>query len=127
VLRADRIISLRPIGFEPARETLLPAATKALQDIAALLIDHPEIELVSIEVHTDPDAGSRSGTVSRRRARLIRSELIRLGIRSSRLQAVGFGGERPLDGSQSAGGREKNRRVELRIVSRGSVERVPLP
>ncbi len=46
----------------------------------------------------------------------MRSYLIRRGVPGERLEAIGYGSSRPLVPNLGARNREKNRRVELRIL-----------
>jgi outer membrane protein OmpA-like peptidoglycan-associated protein len=107
-----------PITFLPSRPDLEPGARPALDRVAGLLQKHPELKVI-LEGHTDntgdPDENLR---LSEERARATRALLIADGVAESRLTAVGFGGEHPLAGNNTAEGREQNRRIELVLNSR---------
>ncbi|HUT77289.1 MAG TPA: OmpA family protein, partial [Polyangia bacterium] len=69
--------------------------------------------------HTD-DRGKRDYNVdlSERRAQSVRRYLIDVGVEAGRLEAKGFGPEKPLAPNITAGGRARNRRVEFHITDR---------
>jgi outer membrane protein OmpA-like peptidoglycan-associated protein len=76
----------------------------------------PEIGLVEIGVHTDSRGRpSRNLEISQRRAEAVRQRLIESGVSPARLQAKGYGAERPLVPNLTPSNRARNRRVELRI------------
>lgn len=68
-----------------------------------------------IEGHTD-SVGSRASNIilSQARAESVRSQLIAEGVDSSRLEAAGFGFDRPLPGRSASAG--ANRRVEAVLI-----------
>jgi OOP family OmpA-OmpF porin len=55
-------------------------------------------------------------TLSQARAEAVRDYLMKRGVEASRLQAVGYGRDRPADRNNTQEGRAKNRRVELIVV-----------
>jgi outer membrane protein OmpA-like peptidoglycan-associated protein len=118
VLRKDSIVILQQVQFDTAKATIRKVSDKLLGEVATILRDHPEIALVSIEGHTD-DRGSEklNRDLSRRRAEAVKSWLVKKGkIDPSRLTAAGFGPDRPIDTNKTEKGRQKNRRVEFKIV-----------
>jgi outer membrane protein OmpA-like peptidoglycan-associated protein len=75
---------------------------------------------VYVEGFTDDRGSDREQReVSERRAREVRATLVGNGLAPISVQAVGFGGSRPLVSNASASGREQNRRVEIVISGPG--------
>jgi OOP family OmpA-OmpF porin len=76
-----------------------------------------EIPLVVVGAHTD-DRGfpADNRRLSQARAEAVRQYLITKGVPAERLQAQGYGQERPIDTNATSIGRENNRRVEFLIV-----------
>jgi outer membrane protein OmpA-like peptidoglycan-associated protein len=70
-----------------------------------------------IQGHTD-NIGSAvyNQGLSERRAKAVRDYLLDLGIDSSRLDAVGFGLDRPAVSNETEIGRARNRRIEFRRI-----------
>lgn len=107
------------VFFETNRSNIDARSAPLLDEIAAALQAHPEIESVVVEGHTD-DRGSkkRNTSLSQERAAAVRAALVQRGVAEDRLRAQGFGPERPLVDNQTEDNRAKNRRVELRIERR---------
>jgi OOP family OmpA-OmpF porin len=95
----------------------LPGPSKVLDQLARVLLEHPEIQRVVIEGHTDT-AGTElhNRTLSLARAETVRRYLIEKGVPAERLRAEGFGPRRPASKNTTPRGREKNRRAELRLI-----------
>jgi outer membrane protein OmpA-like peptidoglycan-associated protein len=112
----ERLRTLAPVFFATGEERILPASEPLLRDIAEALRNNPAIR-ISIEGHTD-DTGTDAHNLelSTRRAESVRRALIELGIDAARLEARGFGRSRPIAPGTTAEAREKNRRVELRVL-----------
>lgn len=103
------------IQFKSAEATLLPASTKVLDEVAAILKENPELTL-SIEGHTSNngyfDANMR---LSQARADKVKAYLEQKGISGDRLTAKGFGPTQPLNKGTTEAEKALNRRVELKL------------
>ena len=76
---------------------------------------------VRIEGHTDTTGtAAYNMKLSQRRADSVLAFLIESGLASERMTAVGYGMERPLADNTTAGGRARNRRVEL-VIAEGQI------
>jgi outer membrane protein OmpA-like peptidoglycan-associated protein len=86
-----------------------------------VLREHPEIELVEVQGHTDetgpPDLNRRLG---QQRAESVVAWLAGRGIARERLSPKGYGSDRPLADNTTEEGRTKNRRVEFRVAGGGA-------
>ncbi|MBN2197165.1 MAG: OmpA family protein [Polyangiaceae bacterium] len=115
--QAMQIRILQRIEFEYKSADLTASSTPVLEDVRVILAEHPELAKVEIQGHTDdvgPDDYNVRLSVSR--AEAVRLWLVSHGIEGSRLTAVGFGKQRPLDTNDTYEGRQLNRRVEFHIV-----------
>jgi outer membrane protein OmpA-like peptidoglycan-associated protein len=113
-LDAEGRVATRGIQFDTGSAEIRPESTPALQDVARMLEDHPNLR-VAIEGHTDA-TGSESANqnLSRRRAEAVKQYLTaEAGIAPSRLRAIGKGESNPVASNDTAEGRQSNRRVEL--------------
>ncbi|WP_146158439.1 OmpA family protein [Enhygromyxa salina] len=111
---ADVIGVIEGLEFGPDRWDIEPESRPVLDRTAEVLARYPTIEL---EIAGHVDAGQsqtlRRRQPSRRRAEAVRDYLIHQGIDPQRLQAVGYGEDRPRADNRTAEGRALNRRVEL--------------
>lgn len=112
--RAAAHIELRtPISFDPDKATLRPGSFAVLDDVAVLILAHPEMD-VEIEGHAndDPERGARLST---RRAYVVLDYLVMRGVPAARLIARGYGVEVPLVPWTAPDARARNVRIELRL------------
>ena len=101
--------------FASNEATLLPAATKSLDNVVAALKGVPANSgKVVIEGHTDSrGARSYNRDLAERRARAVRDYLVSRGMSSEQFAVDGVGPDRPVADNRSAEGRANNRRVEI--------------
>jgi outer membrane protein OmpA-like peptidoglycan-associated protein len=114
----DKIEIKEKVYFRAGSATIEPRSHALLGQVAAVLHNFVTITLVRIEGHTD-NGGARAANVklSATRAAAVRTYLIAKGVDAKRLEAKGFGPDKPLGSNKTAVGREKNRRVEFVIVT----------
>lgn len=118
-LERDGQVTVEGIEFEESSATLKPASAEALADIAAMLEDHPELDLV-IQSHTDVSGGFDANMdLSRARAEAVRSYLAeKHGVSADRLRAMGLGSSQPVAEGDDPDKRKKNSRVVLSAAGR---------
>ena len=103
------------IQFKVNSAELLSGSFEVLDNVAAILTSNPEI-MVSIEGHTSIDGNySTNMKLSESRANKVKDYLLSRGIEASRLRAIGFGPDKPLNGGKTPEEKAKNRRVELNL------------
>jgi len=102
------------IRFASGKAELTAGSTPVLREIAAALKANPRLK-VEIQGHTD-NRGSLAlnERLSQQRAEAVRAYLIDQGIAPERLIARGYGPHQPIAGNDTAVGRARNRRVELK-------------
>lgn len=107
-------VALYGIYFDTDSDNIQDASAPTLQEIARLLADNPELNLVVVG-HTD-NRGSYDYNMdlSRRRANAVASSLVAdYGANSSRLRSAGVGYLAPAASNADEAGKQLNRRVEL--------------
>lgn len=110
--------------FDFDQHDLKPAAVASLTKVAAVLRDLATP--ATVDGHTDGKGTAEyNQKLSERRAQSVKDWLITQGgVPAARLSSRGFGMTRPIapntrpDGSDDPDGRQKNRRVELRVQKR---------
>jgi OOP family OmpA-OmpF porin len=101
------------INFDTGKADIKAESQPIIEQIAALMKSHPDLN-VSIEGHTDNVGTPASNkTLSDARAKSVMSAVVKAGVASGRLTAVGWGQEKPIADNRSEDGRAKNRRVEI--------------
>ena len=116
VITANELEIKQKVFFDPGKTRVLPQSFGLLNDLARVIEAHPEMTGIVIEGHTDNTGNAqRNREVSQGRAEAVRDYLIKKGVAPNRLQAKGFGPDRPIAPNATAPGRAKNRRVEFRL------------
>jgi outer membrane protein OmpA-like peptidoglycan-associated protein len=99
--------------FDTGSDVLKPGADDAINRVAQFLQGQSNVKL-RIEGHTDSrGSSSYNDALSQRRADAVYHALVRRGVDSARIDAVGRGMELPVATNDTAEGRQQNRRVEL--------------
>ncbi len=104
------------ILFDTGKYELKPAATSALQQVGDLLKSHPDLPIL-IEGHTDSVGRPQANqTLSENRANSVKSWLIdNAEVPATRITTKGFGHTVPAATNDTPEGRQKNRRVEIKL------------
>jgi outer membrane protein OmpA-like peptidoglycan-associated protein len=102
--------------FDTAKYALKPIAEVSLQQLAAFLRSYPGYPII-VEGHTDGVGTAESNmTLSSRRASSVRDWLVNQGkIAAGCIETRGLGLTEPIADNGTADGRQKNRRVEVKI------------
>jgi OOP family OmpA-OmpF porin len=105
------------ILFNTGRASFKEGVTGELDGMLAIMNQFPSAEF-EINGYTD-STGSASNNLklSDKRANAVRDYLVKNGIDAARLTAQGFGEESPVDTNMNRAGREKNRRVEIKVTN----------
>ena len=113
--KTDRgmVLTLGDVLFDTGKATLKPGAYGTVDRLANVLNQAPDRK-VMIEGHTD-SVGSEelNQALSERRAAAVQTALLERGVRSDQIVAVGKGKNYPIASNEDAGGRQRNRRVEM--------------
>jgi OOP family OmpA-OmpF porin len=127
-IRDNQIKILDQVKFKPGSAQIVPGqeSEDVLLAVHAVFTQHPEIQSVQIEGHTDSTGGANHNReLSKQRAQSVRNWLIKHGIDPLRLTAAGFGPDRPIDSNATEEGRRNNRRVEFQIATQTSSPGAP--
>jgi len=110
------ILSMSDILFEFGKADLKQELRENLSAIGAILQSLLTDSKVIVEGHTD-NVGTAAANqkLSEQRAHSVMQYLIERGVAANRLQAVGYGMDKPVANNGTKEGQAKNRRVELVI------------
>ena len=111
-------VVLENIYFETGKAVLRPESFDALEQVSRFLENNPGIRL-EISGHTDNTGSLRiNQRLSRERAKAVVDWLISQGTSPEKLEYEGYADTQPVAPNDTAEGREKNRRVEFKVVSK---------
>lgn len=114
--REGRRAILENIFFDVDKYDLQEKSLTELRKILRFLQENPGVR-VEISGHTD-NTGSASYNVqlSEKRAAAVNNYLVSQGISPGRLIPKGYGSQQPIADNDSEEGRQKNRRIEFKII-----------
>jgi outer membrane protein OmpA-like peptidoglycan-associated protein len=116
-LVAQNIVLSQQVQFETATSVLRPESDGVLSEVARVLGEHPEVEEVEVQGHTDEQGTAEfNRRLGQGRAEAVVNWLVQHGIRRDRLKAKGYGADRAIAENVTEEGRQKNRRVEFRVT-----------
>jgi outer membrane protein OmpA-like peptidoglycan-associated protein len=115
VVSSNHMLLYQRIAFDGA--SLRDDGAWQLDGIVRYLANHPEIEMVRIEGHTDgrgdpSDELALSGT----RAGIVLEYLVKKGLARERFYAAGYGGMRPVAAGTDEAARVQNERIEFVVT-----------
>ena len=115
-IEAGAKITLKNIYFDASKYDLEPESFPELDRLVTVMRENPTMT-IKLEGHTDT-VGEFDANVelSRNRVNEVKGYLVRKGIRTDRIETVGYGPSRPINTNRSLKERPENRRVEMVIV-----------
>jgi outer membrane protein OmpA-like peptidoglycan-associated protein len=106
---------LQQIHFRHTDATLLRESFPLVDDVIAVLKENPGIARVEIGGHASSDEPAAQGLSEKRSGAVVR-RMVSAGIDPKRLVVRAYGATKPIDDNKTETGRERNRRVEYRIL-----------
>jgi len=106
--------SAQNVSFTTNGSKLSSASNASLNQVVKALKDHPEVK-IKLEGHAD-NAEKNAEEVSEARANAVKAYLVSKGISEDRITVEGFGSTTPVADNTNAAGRNKNRRVEIKVA-----------
>lgn len=106
----------KSILFDTGKSSIKAQSELVLSEIVKIIEEYPA-STFNLEGHTD-NVGSESfnQSLSNTRSNSVKAFLVKNGVDSSRLNAIGYGESRPVDTNNTKSGRANNRRVEINLV-----------
>ena len=112
----ESIFEIKNLNFKTAKYNIEEKYFQELDNLKSLLVNENEIK-IEIAGHTDNNGSELANQLlSENRAKSVKSYLVKNGIDKLRINCVGYGEKQPIADNNSKQGREKNRRIEIRIL-----------
>jgi OOP family OmpA-OmpF porin len=105
------------IEFDFGKSTIRPGSRPLLDEAAKILNDYPDLQ-VEIAGHTDNVGAEETNiALSEKRAESVKSYLVSKGVAEERIKTRGAGPSEPLESNDTPEGRQKNRRIEFKLLT----------
>jgi len=111
-------IMLNNVFFEQGRPILKPQSFPELDRLVEIMKDNPTVK-IELGGHTD-NVGNKDAlkALSESRVKAVNEYLISKGINKDRITGKGYGGTVPVVPNTNEANRQRNRRVEFKIVKK---------
>lgn len=104
------------VTFDTDSTVVRPGLLSEIDRVATVLNQYPDT-YVRVEGHTDSTGSEEYNMdLSTRRANSVKNLLVQRGVADSRIEVVGFGESMSVASNDTEAGRQKNRRVEIKIA-----------
>jgi OOP family OmpA-OmpF porin len=104
------------IEFDTGKATIRKKSTEKLDAALKVLTDYPKLK-IEISGHTDNVGKDEANLkLSQDRADSVKKYFTDKGIDAARIQTRGAGPSQPIEDNKTAAGRQKNRRIEFKLV-----------
>lgn len=106
------------LEFETGSAKLKASSQERLRQIAAVLNAYPAVT-IKIGGYTDNVGDPQTNLrISGERAKATLQELVNMGVGANRMDAEGYGEQHPVADNATDQGRQKNRRVDIRVTAK---------
>ena len=108
------------VTFDSGSSKVKTGLYSEIDRIAEIMVKYPETAII-VEGHTDSVGKEKSNIeLSKRRAEAVKNLLVQRGVGNSRVRIVGYGESQPIDDNGTREGRQRNRRVEIKLEPTGT-------
>ena len=109
---------LKGVTFQTGSDVIKAEGKTILDEAAAILLPRTSVRL-EVQGHSDNTGNAAYNvTLSEKRAAAVKAYLVAKGIAADRLDAKGYGASMPIADNATAAGRDANRRIEFKVLSR---------
>ena len=112
----ESVFEIKNLNFETGKYEIQSKYFKELENLILLLKEQNKIN-IEIAGHTDSIGNDKANQIlSEKRAISVKAYLVKNLIDSKRITCMGYGEKQPVESNKTEKGREKNRRIEIRIL-----------
>ena len=107
---------LKNMYFATNKTEILPMSEESLKTLYDFLKENPRVR-IKIIGHTDSVGTDQANQIlSEGRANSVKNEMVKRGIKASRIETEGRGESEPIDTNDTEEGRQNNRRVVIQVL-----------
>jgi outer membrane protein OmpA-like peptidoglycan-associated protein/opacity protein-like surface antigen len=119
---------IQGINFRRNSADIKATSFPTLKETVKVLKDYPDLR-IEVSGHTSNEGKADFNMkLSQQRAQAVKAFLVSAGIDENRVGTVGYGPDKPIEDNGTKQGRDKNRRIEFRLLSPDEkVESTPPP
>ena len=111
------------LEFATGKDVILAKSFASLNALAKLLIEHKDDWTLKLSGHTDNQGDpEKNMLLSEKRAKAVEKYLVKKGAFDEKIEVEWFGQTQPIADNNTPKGRQKNRRVEMKISYVETVE-----
>lgn len=104
------------LEFATGKDIIKPVSFKSLNDLAKLMKEHASDWTLKLSGHTDNQGdAAKNMMLSQKRAKAVKTYLVKKGVKADKVIAEWFGQTVPIADNTTEAGRQKNRRVEMKV------------
>ena len=112
----ESIFEINNLNFDSGKYEIQKKYFNVLENLILLLNEQNKIN-IEIAGHTDSIGDNKTNQIlSENRAISVKKFLVKNSINPNRIFCVGYGEKQPIESNKTEKGREKNRRIEIRIL-----------
>lgn len=105
------------LEFASAKDIIKPKSFPSLNDLAKLMKEHKGDWTLKLSGHTDNQGDAdKNMTLSEKRSKAVKAYLVKKGVPADNIIAEWFGQTVPIADNSTPEGRQKNRRVEMKVI-----------
>lgn len=111
------------LEFATARDVIKPTSYPSLNALGKLLVQHAKDWTLKLSGHTDNEGTpEKNMMLSEKRAKAVKDYLVKQGATPGKIITEWFGQTQPIADNATVAGRQKNRRVEMKIIFKEEVK-----
>lgn len=105
------------LEFATGKDIIKPVSYPSLNDLAKLLKTHSGDWTLKLSGHTDNQGTpEKNMLLSEKRSKAVKKYLVGKGVKAEKVLTEWFGQTKPIDTNDTPAGRQRNRRVEMKII-----------
>ncbi|MBK6523421.1 MAG: OmpA family protein [Sphingobacteriaceae bacterium] len=105
------------LEFASAKDIIKPISFPSLNDLAKLCKEHKADWKLTLSGHTDNQGDAdKNMTLSEKRSKAVKAYLVKKGVPAENVNVEWFGQTVPIGDNATPEGRQKNRRVEMKVI-----------